>query len=85
MAQGPIPINDPPAPASVPGHLAKAAQIAGKNSFASLLAYSGLWCMGPTENRNAVVAIDVAARKELAKIPVGDNPKRNITMVMGGR
>ena len=38
-----------------------------------------------TENRNAVVAIDVAARKELAKIPVGDNPKRNITMVMGGR
>jgi YVTN family beta-propeller protein len=38
-----------------------------------------------TENRNTVVAIDVASRKELAKIPVGDNPKRNITVVMGGR
>jgi YVTN family beta-propeller protein len=38
-----------------------------------------------TENRNSVVAIDVASRKELAKIPVGDNPKRNITLVMGGR
>ena len=56
-AQGPIPINDPPAPASVPGHLAKAAQIAGNNSFASLLAYEGLWCMGPTENRQAVFAL----------------------------
>jgi YVTN family beta-propeller protein len=38
-----------------------------------------------TENRDTVVAIDVATRRELAKIPVGDNPKRNITMVMGAR
>src|ERR1700761_1524031 len=54
LAQGPIPINDPPMPASVPGHLARAAQIAGNNSFASLLAYEGLWCMGPTDNRETV-------------------------------
>ena len=28
---------------------------------------------------------EVATRRELAKIPVGDNPKRNITVVMGAR
>jgi YVTN family beta-propeller protein len=35
-----------------------------------------------TENTDSVVAIDVAARKELARIPVGDAPKRNITVVV---
>jgi DNA-binding beta-propeller fold protein YncE len=35
-----------------------------------------------TENRDAVVAIDVAARKEVTRIPVGNAPKRNITVVM---
>jgi len=38
-----------------------------------------------TENRNVVVAIDVATRKLVAKIPVGDGPKRNIAMRLGGR
>jgi YVTN family beta-propeller protein len=38
-----------------------------------------------TENRNVVVAIDVATRKELAKIPVGEAPKRNIAIRLGGR
>ena len=35
-----------------------------------------------TENTNSVVAIDVAARKEVAKIKVGASPKRNITAVL---
>jgi len=35
-----------------------------------------------TENTDTVVAIDVAARKEIARIHVGKSPKRNITMVM---
>lgn len=34
-----------------------------------------------TENTNSVVVIDVAARKEIAKIKVGKSPKRNITWV----
>jgi YVTN family beta-propeller protein len=35
-----------------------------------------------TENTNSVVAIDVAARKEITKIKVGASPKRNITAVL---
>jgi YVTN family beta-propeller protein len=35
-----------------------------------------------TENRNSTIAIDVASRKRVATIPVGDNPKRVITVVM---
>jgi YVTN family beta-propeller protein len=35
-----------------------------------------------TENTNSVVAIDVAARKELAHIKVGASPKRNITAML---
>ncbi len=35
-----------------------------------------------TENTNSVVAIDVAARKELARIKVGASPKRNITAML---
>jgi YVTN family beta-propeller protein len=35
-----------------------------------------------TENTDSVVAIDVASRKEVARIKVGRSPKRNITMVM---
>jgi YVTN family beta-propeller protein len=35
-----------------------------------------------TENRNSTIAIDVASRKKVATIAVGDNPKRVITMVM---
>ena len=35
-----------------------------------------------TENTDSVVAIDVAARKEVTRIKVGRSPKRNITMVM---
>src|SRR5262245_21616646 len=34
-----------------------------------------------TENTNLVHAIDVAARKEVARVKVGKSPKRNITMV----
>ena len=33
------------------------------------------------ESANAVSAIDVASRKEVARIAVGKNPKRNITVV----
>ncbi len=33
------------------------------------------------ESLNSVVAIDVAARKEVARIPVGKSPKRNVTVV----
>ena len=33
------------------------------------------------ESLNAVSAIDVAARKEVARIPVGKSPKRNVTVV----
>jgi YVTN family beta-propeller protein len=35
-----------------------------------------------TENRNSTIAVDVASRKRVATIPVGDNPKRVITVVM---
>jgi len=35
-----------------------------------------------TENTNSVVALDVAARKEITKIKVGASPKRNITAVL---
>jgi YVTN family beta-propeller protein len=35
-----------------------------------------------TESTNSVVAIDVAAVKEVARVPVGRAPKRNITVVM---
>ena len=35
-----------------------------------------------TENIDSVIAVDVASRKEAARITVGDAPKRNITVVM---
>lgn len=35
-----------------------------------------------TENTNSVVVLDVAGRKEIAKIKVGASPKRNITAVL---
>jgi YVTN family beta-propeller protein len=35
-----------------------------------------------TENTDTVHAIDVATRKEVAKIKVGKSPKRNVTMVI---
>jgi YVTN family beta-propeller protein len=35
-----------------------------------------------TENRDSVVAIDVAARKEITRVPVGKAPKRNITVTL---
>jgi YVTN family beta-propeller protein len=35
-----------------------------------------------TENTNSVVALDVAARKEITRIKVGASPKRNITVVL---
>ena len=37
-----------------------------------------------TENRDSVVVIDVAARKEVTKVKVGRAPKRNITVSLGG-
>ena len=36
-----------------------------------------------TENRDSVVVIDVAARKEITKVKVGRAPKRNITVSLG--
>jgi DNA-binding beta-propeller fold protein YncE len=35
-----------------------------------------------TENTDSVIAVDVASRKKVAAIAVGDAPKRNITLVM---
>jgi len=35
-----------------------------------------------TENTDSVIAVDVASRKKVAAIAVGDSPKRNITVVM---
>ena len=35
-----------------------------------------------TENTDSVIAVDVASRKKVATIAVGDSPKRNITLVM---
>jgi YVTN family beta-propeller protein len=35
-----------------------------------------------TENTNSTVVVDVAARKEIARVKVGASPKRNITVVM---
>lgn len=35
-----------------------------------------------TENTDSVIAVDVASRKKVATIAVGDAPKRNITLVM---
>jgi YVTN family beta-propeller protein len=35
-----------------------------------------------TENTNAVVVLDVAARKEITRVKVGASPKRNITAVL---
>ena len=60
LAQGPIPSPDPPAPASISGHLARAMEIAGKNPFASLLADEGYWCMPPTEGRENVFTLSQA-------------------------
>jgi YVTN family beta-propeller protein len=37
-----------------------------------------------TENRDSVVVVDVAARKEVTKIKVGRAPKRNITVSLAG-
>jgi metallo-beta-lactamase class B len=42
---------DPPQPASIPGHLARAKQIAGKEPFALWVATKGYWCMPPAEGR----------------------------------
>jgi metallo-beta-lactamase class B len=42
---------DPPQPATVPGHLARAKQIAGNEPFASWVATKGYWCMPPVEGR----------------------------------
>jgi YVTN family beta-propeller protein len=36
-----------------------------------------------TENTDSVVVVDVAARKEVARVRVGRSPKRNITLVGG--
>jgi metallo-beta-lactamase class B len=44
---------DPPQPASVPGHLARAKQIAGNEPFASWVAAKGYWCMPPVEGRTS--------------------------------
>jgi YVTN family beta-propeller protein len=35
-----------------------------------------------TENTDSVIAVDVATRKKVATIAVGDAPKRNVTLVM---
>jgi YVTN family beta-propeller protein len=35
-----------------------------------------------TENTNSTVVVDVAVRKEIARVKVGASPKRNITVVM---
>ena len=35
-----------------------------------------------TENTNSVSAVDVASRKEITRIKVGESPKRNITAVL---
>lgn len=37
-----------------------------------------------TENTNSVVVIDVATRKEITRVPVGNAPKRNITARLAG-
>jgi YVTN family beta-propeller protein len=37
-----------------------------------------------TENTNSVVVIDVPTRKETARVPVGNAPKRNITARLAG-
>ena len=39
-------------------------------------------CLESSGGNNTVSAIDIASRKELARIPVGENPKRNITAVL---
>jgi hypothetical protein len=44
-------LEDPPQPVSVPGHFARAKQIAGNEPFASWVATKGYWCMPPLEGR----------------------------------
>lgn len=47
---------DPPQPASVPGHVARAKRIAGNKPFASWVATKGYWCMPPAEGRASAFA-----------------------------
>jgi YVTN family beta-propeller protein len=35
-----------------------------------------------TGGANSVSAVDIATRKEVARIPVGEDPKRNITAIL---
>lgn len=47
---------DPPQPASVAGHLARAAQIAGNDPFPQWVAAKGYWCMPPAAGNAAAFA-----------------------------
>ncbi len=49
-------ITNPPQPASVPGHLARAKAIAGSDPFPLWVATQGYWCMPPAEGNAAAFA-----------------------------
>ena len=43
------PVVDPPTPAAIAGHLARAKEIAGKNPLLQNMASEGYWCMTPSK------------------------------------
>jgi metallo-beta-lactamase class B len=49
-------ITNPPQPATVPAHLAKAKQLAGEDPFPRWVASNGYWCMPPAEGNAAAFA-----------------------------
>lgn len=67
LSAQPPPLVNPPQPASVPEHLARARQLAGNKPFATWVATKGYWCMPPAEGRASAFA---AARSPEGVPPV---------------
>jgi YVTN family beta-propeller protein len=61
-------------------HLLGSVPVGGRSDWVTFTPDSKLVYVA-VESANAVSAIDVASRKEVARIAVGKNPKRNITVV----
>ena len=62
-------VPDPPAPASIAGHLAKARAIAGDNPYLQKLAGDGYWCQTPSK-QGAMVNGELNAVTPVAAMPI---------------
>jgi metallo-beta-lactamase class B len=63
---------NPPMPASVPAHLARAKQLAGEDPFPLWVATNGYWCMPPAEG-NAVAFAHAQDADGVEPVQVFDN------------